>query len=168
MNDAPTDPLTQNPPPEPAPVEPPKRNLTLPANRLKETEFAVKCYTVFIPTGHTPNDLANPSYWQHHAKAIPLWSVVEAISEDSDWEVRLRVIAKGDTWVRMRLISGYDGMGREPVAGPPEADYEIVPKPPGKYRVLNKLTKQVIADNCESRDEAIRQRDLVIIALRKR
>lgn len=164
----PPHPLMQLPqPPAPGEVRKPVQapSLTQP---IYESQFKISHYTIPLPAGHEPKDLAEPTYWQHHARKLKLHDVLDCLSFDGTWEVTLRVIAKGDTWVRMRCLRVFKSDTPENTDAPAEALYDIKPAGHGRFNVVHKESKALIAGGCQSRDEAIRARDEHIANLRKR
>lgn len=142
---------------------------TLPANRLRLAETAVRHYHIDIPAQHQPKDISEPTYWVHHAKSLKAGDKLDCVSESGAWECTLRVVAKGDTWARMRLLSHYEAISDE-TSIPINEQYRIdyIPGAGNGHRVIHKESRAIIADKLGSRDEAIRARDAHIDMMKRK
>lgn len=135
---------------------------------VQESQYVCKHITVRIPEGHTPKDLMEPTYWMHNAKRLGINDKIDCISMTGQWECTLRVVNKGDTWVKMRLLSGYDAQGRDEAAGDPRDDYRIEFVQAVGYRVVHKESRAVIASAIPTKDAAIAARDAHVETMTKR
>lgn len=136
--------------------------------KCEESQYRLKEYTVFIPAEHEPRMLRDPNYWMHHARRLQINDKIDCISMGGQWECTLRVIAKGDTWVKTRFLFGYDGEGKDDVAVPIRDQYAITHVPTQGYRVIHKETKGVISDKHQTKDAAIAALDAHVELMSKR
>lgn len=142
----------------------------LPADRLKLAESMVRYFHINVPPHHTPEDLAKETYWVHHARSLKMGDKLDCVSETGQWEVTLRVTAKGDTWARMRCLSVYSAEGRDETSVPLAEQYAItfIPGAGNGHRVMHKESRVIIADKLQSKDDAIRARDAHIEMMKQK
>lgn len=153
-------------PVEASPAPPKVANLA--ANRMFLAGYHFQTYDILIPVGHSPADLSRSDYWTHHAKRLKVFDKLECVEESGAWEICLRVVARGDTWVATRPIWFVERKG-DPDLEPMENKFEIVNVPPGRFLVRWKESKRAIAETpFGTKDEAIRARDEFIKTLKNR
>lgn len=134
---------------------------------LKQNEFVIHEYTVTIPVGHQPKDLLEPNYWMHHAKKLAINDKIDCLSMTGQWECTLRVVNKGDTWAKMRMLSAYDADGKDEAATPLREQYKIEFVPTQGYRVVHKDSRGIISTH-GTKDEALKALDEHVEKLSKR
>lgn len=159
------DPANQLPTSKPAQAKP-----AIPAfmGAFKMNQFVLNEYTVFIPATHTPAMLLEPSYWVHKAREIRLNDKIDCISETRRWECTLRVINKGDNWVKMRMLSAYEAQGADEDAAPIRDQFKLDYIPSQGHRVIHKETKAVISSGHQTKDAAIASLDAHVEILSRR
>lgn len=135
----------------------PKAKIPAPSlmGTIKESQYLIREYTIYIPAGHTPENLSEPTYWVHHAARLSIHDKIDCISETGQWEVTLRVVNKGNGWVKMRLLSGYDAQGRDETVEPLAAQFKTDFVPSAKHRVIHKESGVVVSSGHPSKDAAI-------------
>lgn len=139
----------------PADVKRANPRLTLGPTHLQSHDIRVNRYFIEVPQGHKFSDLLEPSYWAHHARKLTLHSTVDAVSMDGAFDATLRVAAKGDTWVKMRVLRLTEiGEADRQDPTPIRNLYKIDMEPNGKWRVIHKDTGRIEVSGLTSRADA--------------
>lgn len=74
---------------------------------LKEHDQVIRQFKVMIPKEHTEKDYLDPQYWIHHCKRVPPLSLIVAMDELRRYEVHLRVLERGENFLRVTPLVKY-------------------------------------------------------------
>jgi hypothetical protein len=112
---------------------------------VQQAEVVENRYVVVTPD--SLDDALKPEYWAHHAARIAPLSVITLIDRERKWEADIRVMQKGDTWLRCVVIRHieYDVKvrGKEDLAGVRER-YRIELNGANGWRVVDPLNNQLV------------------------
>jgi hypothetical protein len=75
-------------------------------------------YFVTVPKGMTPEDVEDGKAWSHLHYALKVNDMIEVVAEDGSFDGVVRVIARGDHGVSVRIVN----MAIYADAGQPSAD----------------------------------------------
>ncbi len=170
---------TQPPEAQPAEPEPPRapeppKKAPAYSGQMKESQFTVRDYTITLPPGHTVNDALRPEYWAHHAAKLDApngrdrqGDRVTIKDAHGDWEATLRVVAKGDSWVKMAVLTAvlHKGNGADPE--PADAVFKVQFVPPGQWNVVNRRSGKIEAGPFSDKALAYKSRDDLVAKLNR-
>lgn len=87
-----------------ASAEPPKRALTVPADRVKDAEFQQHRWVANAEMGTTIEDVLKPDYFAHVAEMMKPYDHVEVRMDDGSWVAEVIVTACDRNWARVHLL----------------------------------------------------------------
>jgi hypothetical protein len=96
-------------------------SLHIPNRAFTDAHAAKRDYFVSVPVGFTVEDLLVPDAWRHLVYALKISDRIEVVAEDGSFDGVLRVIAKGEHGVTVRIITMSDYTVQPQVAPSPDA-----------------------------------------------
>lgn len=145
-----------------------RRKIALPATYLKLEESVVRRYHTFVPLGHTPDDLLDPSYWVHWAQKLRANYTIRVRAEDGSFDGELLVLSAGDTWAKcVWFVFNRRDNGELAAVDqtPARAQYKIEPTAKG-WRVIEKASGKVLEKDLPNKADAEKAVDLYIESLK--
>jgi len=135
--------------------EPPKRDVSLTGNRLKQAEYTRTIFTATVERGHTRSDLVDPKYWAHIALKLKRGDRIEVTAEDGSFYAELMVIACDRTWAQVHVLTWHD-LSASTVKLTPEVlqEYMIDFKGPEYWCVIRRSDNMVIQNKMNTEGEA--------------
>lgn len=125
-----------------------------PVSELRLYTSQVNVFVHEVEHGVTLDDVLRPQYWKHvwRQLARSKWTEVNAIAIDGTWEARLRVIAAGEGFAKVRVLSHWQAERKNGKTGlPAKWDLQFVA---GGWRVKN-ADGEVITERHPTESEAI-------------
>lgn len=125
---------------------------------LKKHDFAWTTYAYSVPADTPFEALLVPETWAHVAGTLRIGDRIDCVAVDGSFDAELRVAAKGDQYVKMRVLRYWDANDvPETTSSELSSDgYEVTwGGPNGKWRVVGP-NKEVVPSltGFTSRDDA--------------
>jgi len=75
---------------------------------FKNEDHVVQNFFVTVPQAHGKEVITNPQYWAHHARRTTPMSMIVCVDELKRWEIWLRVLEVGQTFLRVAPVHSID------------------------------------------------------------
>ena len=108
----------------------------------------VQNYNAIIPKDHGKDVITSPEYWTHHVNRVSPLSMIFCIDEQRRWEVWLRVVEKGQNFLRVAVVNDVDYKVRvrgDEVVARLKRGYLIEEMGQAGYRIIDPQKKELIA-----------------------
>lgn len=125
-------------------------------NGLQLAEHERNVWRVKAAKGVEPEDLLEPSYWQHNAGKLRPWDHIEVRAEDGSWYQELIVMDSSRAWARVAAKIPVVRFTTADVSLSQTApsDYEVMHRGPRKWSVIRKKDRAVMFEEGGQRDSA--------------
>jgi len=139
-----------------------KQLIQLSPDALGQLDYVSTRYDARIPQGVTPQDIANPAFWAHHAIKLKPFDEIRVHTEDGTWMAYYLVLDCSRTWAKVHLLSAHRlTTGDVAMSQASEAEvktfiehHTIVHRGPHKWSVVRKGDKAVLVEGLGQKDEA--------------
>ncbi len=116
------------------------------SSNLKKHDFAWMTYAYQVPADTPFQSLLIPETWAHVAALLRVGDRIDCMAVDGAFDAELRVVAKGDLFIKMRVLRYWDAADVPEVEATPLTSdgYEVTwGGPNGKWRVVGP-TKEIV------------------------
>lgn len=134
-------------------------NIKLDPSRFKSAEYERNTHVITIELGTDRETILSPEFWAHIAFKLRPWDKIEARSDDGTFYAEYIVLAAERTWAKVHEIM-YVNLTSTDVSMTQAAiqndEYEVKWRGPHlKHSIIRKSDGAVIAENIQTKDEAL-------------
>ena len=112
-------------------------------------------YTIMAEEGTTIEDVCREEFWAHFSTKFRPYDILTVFTDDGMFYARLLVISAHRAWLNVKLIEHVPLVTAD-VEKTQSANFEIMFRGPRKWSIVHKSTKDVVRENIDNRDEAVK------------